>query len=177
MGILVVALAVTLFTSPLTRGLFQKKPSVAPPSPRAPAQAPAPAAGKEAPELSQEELAAWRRRFAQAWSRDPFFTAEEEQALRAPKVATATASQHPAAPLPAYTVKMVLISGTSKLAAIDGRLVSEGEMLGDERVVEIHPDGVVLERAGQRRRVEVAGGAVPLIEVGPGPVTEKRYRR
>jgi hypothetical protein len=173
-GVLCVSLVVALFTSPLTRGLFQRKPAAPAPasgaagSPGASSQAQAPSAPAEVPKLAQEKLAQWRERFAQAWTRDPFFTAEEEQALRAPKPSQPVLQvASPPAPRPAYTVKAILISDTSKVAAIDGRLISEGEMLGEERVVQIQPDGVVLEQGGQRRRIEMAGGAVPLIEVGP----------
>lgn len=173
MGLLVVALVWTLFTSPLTKGFFQKKPPVSRPQVKASLEAQSVSVPAEVPKLSEAELAAWRQRSANAWSRDPFFTAEEEQALRAPKVASAPVQRAPA-PLPSYTVKAVVISDSAKVATIDGRLVSEGEMLGEERVVEIQPDGVILERAGQRRRIEIAGGAVRLIEVEPRSTTKER---
>lgn len=169
-GLLLVTFVWALYTSPLTKGLFQKKRPAAPArvsAPLASPQAKAAPALEKAPPLSEDELGAWRQRYASAWSRDPFFTAEEEGALRAPKVAKA-APPAPPPPLPSYTVKAVLIAGSAKVATIDGRLISEGEMLGDERVVEIQPDGVILERAGLRRRVEIVGGTTPLIEV-PGP--------
>lgn len=177
-------LGVFVFTSLLTKGLFQQKRPVAP-APAAtraggqgapvqtPPEAP-PSPPADVPRLSQEELAQWRTRYADAWKRNPFFTAEEEALLASGDVTALPAPPSPVAvpALPSYTVKMVLIFETSRVAAIDGRLVSEGEMLGEERVVEIQPDGVVLERAGQRRRVKVAGGDVSLIEVGP-PVSRK----
>lgn len=175
-GLLLLTLVWGLYTSPFTKGLFQKKrPAARARVVQAPldAQAPGPAARGEAPRLSGDELADWRQRFAHAWSRDPFFTAEEEQALRAPKVAKAPPPPPPA-PLPSYTVKAVVISDSAKIATIDGRLVSEGEMLGEERVVEIQPEGVILERAGQRRRIRIVGGAVPLIEVEPRSGTKER---
>ncbi len=181
-GVLLGTLVWGFYTSPLTKRFFQKKQPVAPAragtqagGPGAPlqAQASTSAARGEAPRLAPDELAAWRARFAHAWDRDPFFTAQEEQALRAPKVASAPV-QRASAPLPSYTVKAVIISDSAKVATIDGRLVSEGEMLGEERVVEIQPDGVILERAGQRRRIEIAGGAVRLIEVEPRSGTKER---
>lgn len=168
--LLLVTLVWALYTSPLTKGLFQTKRPAARAPGQAPPQAQSVSVQADVPKLSEAELTAWRQRSAEAWRRDPFFTADEERALRAPRVATASPSAttaRPAASLPSYKVKMVLISGTIKLAAIDGRLLSEGEMLGEERVVEIQPDGVVLERAGHRRRVNVVGGSIPLEEVGP----------
>jgi len=169
-GLLLATLVFGLYTSPLTKGLFQKKRPTTAARPGAPIASPQTKATpglQKAPPLSEDELGAWRQRYRAAWSRDPFFTAEEEEALRAPKVAKAAPSAPPP-PLPSYTVKAVLIAGSAKVATIDGRLVSEGEMLGDERVVEIQPDGVILERAGLRRRVEIVGGPAALIEV-PGP--------
>lgn len=174
-GVLLGTLVWGFYTSPLTKRFFQKKQPAARARVQAPlqAQASTSAARGEAPRLASDELAAWRARFSHAWDRDPFFTAEEEQALRAPKVASAPV-QRASAPLPSYTVKAVVISDSAKVATIDGRLVSEGEMLGEERVVEIQPNGVILERAGQRRRIEIAGGAVRLIEVEPRSGTKER---
>lgn len=174
-GVLLGTLVWGFYTSPLTKRFFQKKQPVARARVQAPlqAQASTSTARGEAPRLAPDELAAWRARFTHAWDRDPFFTAQEEQALRAPKVASAPV-QRASAPLPSYTVKAVVISDSAKVATIDGRLVSEGEMLGEERVVEIQPDGVILERAGQRRRIEIAGGAVRLIEVEPRSGTKER---
>lgn len=166
-GLLLATLGFVLFTSPLTKGLFQKKPPVAPARVQVPLQAQAPSAREEPPRLSQEELARWRRRYDQVWSRDPFFTAEEELALRTGKTPPAPASPPSSTPLPSYTVKVVLISGASKIAAIDGLLVSEGDLLGEERVVEIQPEWVMLERAGQRRRITVVGGDISIVEVKP----------
>lgn len=163
-----------LYASPLAKRLFPKKAPRTAARVQAPVQAPTtPSAPAEVPKLTREALEGWRQRYAEAWRRDPFFTAEEEQALRAPKVAKAGASQSPS-PLPSYTVKAVLISDSFKTATIDGRQVSEGEMLGEERVVEIQPDGVILERAGQRRRIQIVGGAVRLIEVEPRSTTKER---
>lgn len=177
-GLLLVVLAWGVYSSPLTKRLFQKKAPGVPARAGtqagglgAPLQAQAPSVREEVPGLPGAELAAWRQSYAEVWRRDPFFTFEEEEALRTPKVVKAPPppAPPPLPPLPAYTVKAVLISESFKIATIDGRQVSEGEMLGDERVVEIQPDGVILERAGQRRRVEIVGGSVPLIEVGPRP--------
>ncbi|MBI4241126.1 MAG: hypothetical protein HY613_05365 [Candidatus Rokubacteria bacterium] len=176
-GLLLVVVVWAVYTSPLTKGLFLSKRPTARAPVQAATQAQTSAARAPGPKLSEAELVEWRQRFANAWRRDPFFTAEEERALlasRASATAPSATAQRPAS-LPSYKVKMVLISGDTKLAAIDGRVVGEGEMLGDERVVEIQPDGIVLERAGQRRRVGVAGGAVPLIEVGSAP--EQRSER
>jgi hypothetical protein len=112
--------------------------------------------------LSRDELTRWRERYENAWRRDPFLTSAEEQALLAPKAVTKPKTVAPPAPLPSYKLKTILISETGKVAALDGRIVGEGERIGEERVVEIRPDGVVLERAGERRTISLAGGAAPI---------------
>ena len=112
--------------------------------------------------LTRVELTQWRQRYESAWRRDPFLTAQEEQALLSPKVAPIQSK--PAAALPSYSLKAVLISEGERVAALDGSLVSEGEQIGEERVVEIRPHSVVLERAGQRRTISLPGGTSPIAE-------------
>jgi hypothetical protein len=175
MVVLLGGLVWAVTSSPLTKRLFggrtPARPAPAPivgalgPLTNQPAAAaPTPVPSTPATPLSSEELGQWRGRHATAWSRDPFFTAAEEQALATPKVATAPVT--PPAPLPAYTVKAILISGADKVAALNGRLVSEGDAIGEERVVEIRPDAVVLERGGQRRRLAILGGTTPIQDAG-----------
>jgi hypothetical protein len=160
-GILGVALLVTVTTSPLTKALFGSRTAAPIRPPAAPGAVTPPPAPRPAPTLTEEELVAWRAQHTDAWKRDPFFTLEEERALASAlppsRPAPVVAAADPA--LPSYTVKLVMISGTTRVAAIDGRLVSEGEMLGEERVAQIQMDGVVLERGGRRRVIEVAATA------------------
>lgn len=157
-------------TSPLTKGLRggAARPAVQAPlkldgGPISAAQPTTSFQSSKASPLSRDALAQWRQRYENAWRRDPFLTAEEEQALLAPKAPTES-TPAPSAPLPSYTLKTILISEAGKVAALDGRLVGEGERIGEERVVEIRPDGVVLERAGQRRTISLPGGATPIAE-------------
>lgn len=177
-GLLAVSLVAAVYYSPLTRRSVDTRRAAVPPSPQAPAPVGAIVATVEVPRLPEAELAAWRQRHGEAWQRDPFFTAEEEAALRAPKVAAPVPPPLPVAEpaLPSYTLKMVLIAGTSKVASLDSRLVSEGDMVGEERVAEIQPNAVVLELGGRRRRVEVAGGSAAVVEVG-SPAAEGAGRR
>ena len=115
--------------------------------------------------LSKDQLTQWRQLYETAWHRDPFFTAAEERTLASPKVVLAPSKpEAPPGPLPSYAVKTILISEAGKVATLDGRLVSEGESIGEERVVEIRPDSVVLERGGQRRRINLLGGGTPITE-------------
>lgn len=174
MAVLLLALVWALMTSPLTkrfRGGTPARVSVPPGALSTDADQPViaqPTAGtKLAPgtPLAKDELTRWREHYATAWRRDPFFTGAEEKAMLAPKTAATQAkAAAPPAPLPSYTVKAILISDAGKVATLDGRLVSEGEPIGEERVVEIRQDGVILERAGQRRRIGLPGGATTITE-------------
>lgn len=169
LGLILVLLLLALFTSPLGKRLWERRQTLtrlpAALAPAAPAPPPPPP-----PVLAKAELEAWRQQHGSGGTRDPFFTAAEERPRPVQVVVAPPPAPAPVAAVvapPTYTVKMVLISGAARVAAIDGRIVSEGEMLGDERVVEIQTGGVVLERGGHRRVVEVAGGAAPAIEVAP----------
>lgn len=121
--------------------------------------------------LTRDELTQWRQRHESAWRRDPFLTAQEEQALLAPKAAP---SQAKPAALPSYTLKAVLIADGEKVATLNSSVVSEGEQIGEERVLEIRPDRVVLERAGQRRTISLLGGTTPIAETDSRKVVGTR---
>lgn len=131
-----------------------------------PAAAPAGAVAvtvPEAPPLTEAELSAWRGR-SDGNRRDPFFTAAEIDAMNRPPVI----EQRPnvAAPAPtAYTLKLVMMTGSEGRALIDGQVVKVGDVLGDEQVAEISPDAVVLERAGRRRRLQVATGGSSTVHI------------
>ena len=173
MAVLLLALVWAFMTSPLTKrfrgGSATFRPAapgafVAQPQPDQPTAVKPSATAPSAPvtPLPIEEIGRWQQRYGTDWRRDPFFTAAEEEALRGPKTAKKVDAKP--TPLPAYTVKAILISDAGKVATLDGRLVSEGEPIGEERVVEIRPDGVILERAGERRRISLPGGTTPIAE-------------
>lgn len=171
MAVLLLALVWAFMTSPLTKrfrgGSATFQPAVpgafvAQPGQPTTVQPTAPARTAPVTPLPKDEIRQWQERYATAWRRDPFFTAAEEQALADPKAVKKAAA--PQAPLPSYTVKAILISSAGKVATLDGHLVSEGEPIGEERVVEIRPDAVILERAGQRRRISLPGGTTPIAE-------------
>ena len=173
MAVLLGGLVWAFMTSPLTKGLrgggaatFRPASpgAVALPQPGQPTGVQPAASTPSAPAtpLPKEEISRWQERYATAWRRDPFFTAAEEKALAEPK--SEKKSEAPPKPLPSYTIKTILISSAGKVATLDGQLVSEGEPIGEERVVEIRPDGVILERAGQRRRISLAGGTTAIAE-------------
>jgi hypothetical protein len=140
----------------------------------APAAATAAAATPATPVTSatampEKEWVAWRAQLRAA-DRDPFYTAAEIAAMNRPAV-IARAEAPPAAPAPAYVVKLVLMSGSEGRAMIGNQVVQVGDMLGQERVAEIRRDGVVLEKGGARRHLDLAKG-------GPkAPPTQQESKR
>ena len=126
-----------------------------------PAAAPA-ANAQPAPRLSAAELSAWGGLY-RITRRDPFFTAVEIAAMNRPSAIGRPSPVGPVAapaqpPLPAYTVKLVMTAGSERMATIGDQVLKVGDRLGEERVVEILPDAVVLARGGERRRLELGTG-------------------
>jgi hypothetical protein len=138
--------------------------SAAPASPDAAAPAPVNVVSPPAPPLAQSELTAWRAKLGSG-ERDPFFTLAEIDAMNRPVAAPRPVEAPPPAPA-TYIVKLIMMQGSEGRALIDGRVVRTGDMIGDERVVEIVPDAVVLERGRSRRSLPLAksssSGAVQL---------------
>ena len=140
-------------------------PANTPPSPVAAARpAPSaqpvadPATTQPAPRLSAAELSVWGGLY-RVIRRDPFFTAAEIAAMNRPPVVQGPSPvAPPRPPLPAYTLKLVLTVGSERMATIGDQVVKVGDRLGEERVVDILPDAVVLARGGERRRLELATG-------------------
>jgi hypothetical protein len=93
--------------------------------------------------------------------RDPFFTIAELEAANRPT----PVAQRPDAPPTEYALKLVMMIGGEGRALIDGKVVKVGDVLGDEQVTEIVPDAVVLERAGRRRRLQVATGGSSGVQI------------
>lgn len=144
----------------------------------APAAAAEPAAEAAAPPppppLSASALKTWVG-LHQATDRDPFFTAAEIEARDRPPVASHPTTPDSAPPplptLPTYTLKLIMTAGSERFASLDDRVVKLGDMMGDERVVQILPDAVVLERGNQRRRLRLSTG-----ESSPGLIQIERVR-
>jgi len=77
------------------------------------------------------------------WGRNPFLTGEEIASLRKKK-ARPPSTVSPKAPIPQWKLKSIMISGSDKTAIINDHIVAVGDSLGDEKVLEINRDGVVL---------------------------------
>lgn len=165
-GLLIFSVSFTtyqlVFNQPAPRGAPGGAPAQGAPPPAA-AAAPAAvpvadgtAVAAPAQPLAPADLAVWRAGVPTA-QRDPFFTAEELETMGRPAL-EAPVAVVPPVPLPAYTLKLVLMEGSEGRALIDSQVVQVGDRVGEERVAQILPDAVVLERGdGSRRRLELAG--------------------
>ena len=135
------------------------------------------AAAPAAPPLSEQEWTAWRGRLAGA-PRDPFFTMAEIAEMSRPPVAKRQNVAPASRPAPPdYNVKLVMMTGSQGRALIGDQIVKVGDMLGDERVIEIRRNEVVLEHSGARRRLELATGAVLATSGSSGPQIQPERTR
>jgi len=65
-------------------------------------------------------------------------------------------------PPPLLTVKSILISDHVRLASIDRFIVTVGDSVGDEKVLEIRNDGVVLGKGDKRRTLLLSQSLIRL---------------
>lgn len=93
------------------------------------------------------------------WGRNPFLTPEEEAVAQAPKGAT-TAS---ATPGTSNVVSAIILQGTRRVATVNNQIVMVGDVMGEERVLDIKVDRVVLERNGRRREILLRQSSIPII--------------
>jgi hypothetical protein len=86
------------------------------------------------------------------WPRNPFVPSAS---LLAPPPAIEVAPAAEPETLPDVVVSAILYSSTRRVAMVGGRRVRIGDRLGNETVVDIAPNSIVLESpAGDRRTVE-----------------------
>ncbi|MFA4916735.1 MAG: hypothetical protein WC560_08705 [Syntrophales bacterium] len=52
---------------------------------------------------------------------------------------------------PQWEVKSIITSGSSRVATVNDHIVKAGDFLGEEMIMEIRQDSVVLGRKGKRR--------------------------
>lgn len=72
--------------------------------------------------------------------------------------------RNPERPKEAYpfALKAILIGDRTRLAAIDQRIVTMGDSVHDEKILEIHPDQVVLGKGEKRRTLFLSQSPVRL---------------
>jgi hypothetical protein len=115
----------------------------------------------------------------QKGERDPFLLpqgvrllSKSDAALLAKGTLSAPETKPIDIPPPPLTVKAVLISDHVRLASIDRYIVTVGDSVGDEKVLEIRNDGVVLGKGDKRRTLLLSQSPIRLtVEEGQG---EKR---
>lgn len=107
--------------------------------------------------MTREELEALRKG---PWGRNPFLTPEEEAPLSPERRAESPAGFAP------IEVQAILVSEGKRIAMIDGLVVAEGDLIGEEEVLEIRPRAVVLRKGDHTRTVEME---FPAIEVQSTP--------
>ena len=83
------------------------------------------------------------------WGRSPFLTEAEAAKL----VAGVQEGRR---------VKAIVVGAPKSVATIDGQAVVVGEKIGEEKVVEINQDSVVLEMDGVRRVLRVGEPSIPI---------------
>lgn len=88
----------------------------------------------------------------EGWGRNPFLTQAEIKQIQVSKI------PFPARPLPDYVVTSILISGTQKVAVINGKLVSPGDPIGMEIVKDISAEGVKLALKSMQRTIKLKQG-------------------
>ncbi len=59
-------------------------------------------------------------------------------------------------------IKGIIVSQSGKSVIINARVFSEGDYIGEERLTEIKPDSVVLEREGRRRELRLKQSSSPV---------------
>lgn len=88
------------------------------------------------------------------WGRTPFLTEAEMNGAKSPGTG-------------GLKIKAIIVGRPKSVATIDGKSVAVGEKIGEETVVEIRPDAVVLELDGTKRTLKVSEPAVS-VEVKEG---------
>ena len=96
------------------------------------------------------------------WGRNPFLTPEEIASLRQGKIRPRSG---PPEELPHWEVNTILVSDSRRIAILGNPTVTVtvGEWIGEEKVLEINPDNVVLGRSGIRRVIKLKESSVPLV--------------
>jgi len=76
------------------------------------------------------------------WGRNPFLTEEEEARAREIKVE-------------GLKIKAIIVGLPRSVATLDGQTVMVGDKIGEETVVQIRENAVVLERGGRERIIKI----------------------
>jgi hypothetical protein len=132
--LLMTVLGINMFSAPENIRYAGSAPAFTIPAQAVPSAEAGKRPGTQPPDVISRQEAA-----AGAWGRDPFASSWLNES------STAAMSGE------GLTVTLILISATKKIAAINHRICQEGDMVGDEKIIAIKRDGVILEKNGTRR--------------------------
>jgi len=102
------------------------------------------------------------------WGRNPFLTREEIASLQK-KETPLPSTVFRESPIPQWKLKSIMISGSDKVAIINDYILTVGDYIGDEKILEINQASVVL---GGKRGKTVIKLKQPLIPIR----TDKKVR-
>lgn len=107
----------------------------------------------------------------QKGGRDPFLLPPGVHLLSKTGTASGrTGSQSSNIPSPSFMVKAILISDHARLALIDRHIVTVGDSIHGEKVLEINTDRVILGKGEQKRTLLLSQSPVRLtVEQSPRP--------
>jgi hypothetical protein len=132
-------LGVNIFSAPENIRYAGSAPALTIPAQAVPSAETGKRPGTQPPDVISRQEAA-----AGAWGRDPFASSWLNESSPSATAAAAMSEE-------GLSVTLILISATKKIAAINHRICQEGDMVGDEKIVAIKRDGVILGKNGTRR--------------------------
>lgn len=137
--------------------LTKKKMASMAAKPQLPQAAPQGVTGRRLPEVREVKVQGEVIDENTPWGRNPFLTEAEAARGNAPVTGV----------LEGLKVKSIIMGRPKSVATIDGKTVAVGEKIGEETVVEIRQDSVVLEMDGAKRILRVSEPSIS-IEVKEG---------
>jgi hypothetical protein len=111
--------------------------------------------------FAQEKAAFQKEKESLSPARDPFRLPPEIRLLS--KIVPAPPAKDMPPPLPPLEVKAILIGTRLRLASIDRQIVTVGDQIGGERILEIGSDRVILVKEGKKRTLHLKQSPVGLI--------------
>jgi len=114
---------------------------------------------KKGAEESLEFETVKRKHLAEGWGRNPFFRTEER--VKEVKALPTTPSLQEEVKAPSLKLEMIFTANAQRVAIVSGQSVKEGDKVGEEVVVRIDSDRVILKKDGKQRTVKLDPFSVP----------------
>lgn len=93
-----------------------------------------------------------RESLASGWDRNPFYLPDEGIPQQSAEKAVPLSKQQPPTSL---KLELVLIADNQRVAILSGQFVKEGDQIGDEVVVKIESDMVILKKNVTQRTIKL----------------------